>query len=110
MLVRLAGLGAVFVVAVAIGAGIAVVSQGGLYLPGGAEPRQAGDPSGTEPLRAGDTTTSIEGARIEDTEDSGSAEVASSEGREASGSPEDAEEDPTSDHNIGVWYVEEAQR
>lgn len=95
-LVRLAGLGAVFVVALGIGAGFAVVSQGGLYLPGRAEPRQTGDPLGTGPLRADGPTTSIEDARGEDTENPGPSEG--------------EEEDSTSDHNIGVWYVEEAQR
>jgi hypothetical protein len=63
-----------------------------LYLPGGAEPprQAAGDPLGTEPLRADATTTSIEATRREDAENSGPSEG--------------AEEAPTSDHNIGVWY------
>jgi hypothetical protein len=91
-LVRLAALGVVFVLALGLGAGIAVVSQGGVYLPGGAEPprQAAGDPLGTEPLRADATTTSIEATRREDAENSGPSEG--------------AEEAPTSDHNIGVWY------
>jgi hypothetical protein len=82
LLVRLAGLGVVFGLALGLGAGIAFVSQGGLSLPGVAEsPRQAaGDPLGTEPLRADATTTSIQ------------------------------EEASTSDHNIGVWYAKEGQR
>jgi len=81
-MVRLAGLGGVFVLALGLGAGIALVSQGGLSLPGGAEPprQAAGDPSGTGPLRADATTTSIE------------------------------EGDPTSDHNVGVWYDEGVRR
>jgi hypothetical protein len=82
LLVGLAGVGAVFVLALGLGAGIAFVSQGGLSLPGGAEPprQAAGDPSGTEPLRADATTTSIE------------------------------EEASTGDHNIGVWYDAAVQR
>ena len=89
-LVRLAGLGLAFVLALGLGAGVAFVSQGGLYLPGGAEPprQAAGDPSGTtEPLRADATTTSIEDTR-----------------------KEGEEEAPTGDHNIGVWYDAEARR
>ncbi len=89
MLVRLAGLGVVFVLALGLGAGIAVVSQGGLSLPGVAEPprQAAGDPLETEPLRADATTTSIEDTR-----------------------KEGEEEDPPSDHNIGVWYDAEVRR
>jgi hypothetical protein len=89
LLVRLAGLGLVFVLALGLGAGIAFVSRGGLSLPGGADPprQAAGDPSGTEPLRADSTTTSIEDTR-----------------------KEGEEEDATSDHNIGVWYDAEARR
>jgi hypothetical protein len=96
-LVGLAGLGAVFVLAVGLGAGVAIVSQGGVQFPGQAEPRQDGDPSGTGPLRADDTTTGIEDTRRgEETKNSG-----------PSGSEEEAS---TSDHNIGVWYDAEAQR
>jgi hypothetical protein len=81
-LVRLAGLGLAFVLALGLGAGIAFVSQGGLSVPRGAEPprQAAGDPSETEPLRADATTTSIE------------------------------EVDPTNGHNIGVWYDAEVRR
>ena len=90
-LVRLAGLGVAFVLALGLGAGVAFVSRGGLYLPGGAEPHRqaaAGDPSGTtEPLRADATTTSIEDTR-----------------------KEGEEEASTGDHNIGVWYDAEARR
>jgi hypothetical protein len=82
--------------AIGVGAGVAVVSQGGLHLPGGAEPRQTGDPLGTGPLRADGTATSIEGTRREGTENSGPSAG--------------EEEGSTSDHNIGVWYVEEARR
>jgi hypothetical protein len=100
LLLRLAGLGAAFVLALGLGAGIAFVSQGGLAFPGGAEPpRQAAadDPLGTEPLRAQDTTTSIEDARR----------------GEGVGNPRpsEAEEgDPSGDRNIGVWYDAEVQR
>ena len=82
LLVRLAGLGVVFVLALGLGAGIAFVSQGGLSVPRGEEPprQAAGDPSATEPSRADATTSSIE-------------EGAS-----------------TGSHNIGVWYVEGARR
>ena len=80
------GLGVAFVLAVGLGAGIAIVTQqGSLPLPEGAEP-----------LQADATTTSIEAARREDAE--------------ISGPSEGAEEAPTGDHNIGVWYVEEDQR
>src|SRR5215211_976205 len=54
-LLRLAGLDAVFVLASGLGAGIALVSQGGLSLPRGTEPprQAAGDPAqATEPLQA----------------------------------------------------------
>jgi hypothetical protein len=90
-LLRLAGLGAVFVLALGLGAGIAFVSRGGLNLPGGGAepPRQAaGDPAqATEPLQADATTTSIEDTR-----------------------KEGEEEAPTSAHNIGVWYDAEVRR
>lgn len=95
-LVRLAGLGVVFALAVGLGAGVAIVSQGGVYFSGGAEPRQAGDPLGTGPLRADDTTTSIEDPRGEDTG--------------ISGPSEGAEVGSISDHNIGVWYDARVQR
>jgi hypothetical protein len=64
-------------------------SQGGLSLPGVAEPprQAAGAPLGTEPLRADATTTSIEDTR-----------------------KEGEEEAPPSDHNIGVWYDEGVRR
>ena len=88
-LVRLAALGVAFVLALGLGAGVAFVSRGGLYLPGGAEPprQAAGDPLGTEPSRADATTTSIEDTR--------------KEGEEG---------DTTGAHDIGVWYDAEARR
>ena len=80
------GLGVAFVLALGLGAGIAIVTQqGSLPLPEGAEP-----------LQADATTTSIEAARREDAE--------------ISGPSEGAEEAPTGDHNVGVWYAEEDQR
>jgi hypothetical protein len=99
-MVRLAGLGGVFVLAVGLGAGIALVSQGGLSLPRGAEPpgQAAGDPSETGPLRADATTTSIEGARRRE----GAGNPGPSEGGE--------EEASTGAHNIGVWYDAEVRR
>ena len=79
-----------FVLALGLGAGIAVVSQGGLSVPGGAEPpRQAADDpaQATEPSRADATTTSIEDTR-----------------------KEGEEEASTSAPNIGVWYDEGVRR